>query len=132
MIGRKYILITVALCIGCFIVGARLGAEAFVYSDAKYKAAMAVSKLKRLNEGDLENLKDDLDFELDKNMYWHGKGQSSILRFLWPELLDKENKVIKVSAKYRNDNPDYYFESETGEFEGMVEIVREIVVQHGK
>jgi hypothetical protein len=132
MINQKYILLTSILCVGSFIVGARLGTEAFVYSDAKYKAAMAVAKLKRLDKGDLSALKDDLEFDLDRNIYWHSKGQNNFLRFLWPDLIDKENKVISISAKYRINNPESYFKTETGEFDDMAKTVKEIADQYGQ
>ena len=132
MINRKYIFLTSILCVSSFIVGARFGAEAFVYSDAKYKAAMAVAKLKRLDSGDLDALKSDIEFDLDRNIYWHSKGQNNFLRVLWPDLIDKENKVISISARYRATNPDSYFKTETGEFDDMVEVVKEMADQYGQ
>lgn len=113
----KFISITVILIIASFIIGARLGVSGFIQSDAKFKAGLAVADLKRLDEGNIDGVRESLEFHLYHNLGLHAQSQSNPLSLLWPELGIVSNQALSTSAlqnaaKYYKENIGSYVSEE--------------------
>lgn len=103
--------------IASFIVGARLGISGFIQADAKFKAGLAVADLKRLDEGDIEGVRDSLEFTLYHNLALHAQGQRNPLSMIWPELgiignKELSNKALQNATKYYKENVGAYVSEE--------------------
>lgn len=92
--------------LGAYALGLRNGAEAFLGFDSPYRAALTVANLKRLDSGDIDDLKESLEFDLDSHIYSYGIYANSAHSWAFPELADPcnvENAMWHV-VSYRRSN----------------------------
>jgi hypothetical protein len=91
--------------VSIFVIGARVGANAFMQADAKYRASLAVYRLQALNEGKIDYVKDALYFDIDSALLNHVEGARNPLIYLWPELNPTNDDAIKHVARYIYSHP---------------------------
>ena len=108
-----FILIGLVLLVASFVLGARVGTQAFLQADAQYKASLATYKLKALDANNLDNLRISLEFDIDDNFWLHSEGSKNPFLVLWPELTSNGIESLVNAATYRLQNPREYVSSET-------------------
>ncbi len=108
------IAIIIFLLAASFVLGSRVGVEAYVYSDAKFKAALTSMYLQMIEQGKIDGLRHSLESDLDIQLHLHVQGENNLSMYLFPEIyLGSENKATAESALVRaatyrkNHQPDY-------------------------
>ena len=102
-------ILVASVSITSFILGSRLGAEAFIQADAKFTAALITAKLSDLDSGNLKRLRNSLEFDRDLALIRHGEGEENIIIYMWPEVMYGESKKLGLrslqrAATYRKNN----------------------------
>ncbi|PTQ68186.1 hypothetical protein [Pseudomonas sp. GV071] len=93
-----------------FLLGTRMGATGHVQADAKFMASLATAKLMDLDKGNLERLRESLEFDRDVALIRHGDGKKGLSIYLWPELMLGEyeelgKRALNRAASYRKEHP---------------------------
>ncbi len=88
-----------------FYVGSRIGAREHILADSQYRAALAVANLHRIEKGQIEDLKDIFEIELNAHMARHGDYLDSQFKWLWPQLQPETPRAIKTAVDYRIEHP---------------------------
>jgi len=105
------VIIVVFLMALSFIIGSRIGVEAYLQSDAKFKAVLASIYLQYIDSGKIDNLKTALSSDLDIDIYLHAQSERNFFIYLFPEMnFGTENKASAESAlvrasTYRKNHP---------------------------
>ncbi|GLK88836.1 hypothetical protein [Pseudomonas turukhanskensis] len=115
---RAVVALVLFTAIGAFVLGTRMGATGHVQADAKFIASLTTTKLKDLESGNLERLREALEFDRDLALIRHGEGENGLSIYLWPEMVAGEYKAIGQrglarAATYRKEHPTKWAEPET-------------------
>lgn len=84
-----------------FILGSRLGTEAFIQVDAKFNFGLIAAKLNNLDSGNLKRLRESLEFDRDASLIRHDEGETNLLVYIWPESLHGENEQLGLHSLQR-------------------------------
>lgn len=139
--------IIVFLVFASFVLGARIGTEAYAYSDAKFKASLASIYLQYIETGKTDALKSSLETDLDLYLFLHKSGEKNIFIYLFPEMnLGSENEAIAEralvrAATYRKTHPSEFpskalmesaNEEQKQHYKEFTNAVNEVVKQYAK
>jgi hypothetical protein len=88
-----------------FLMGTRVGMYQFLLADAQYKASILSAEIKQLKAGKVASIIDAMEINLDSELANHGRYMESHFTWLFPELIPKDDQVIKRAVAYRLSNP---------------------------
>ena len=104
----KMILCAIAVIVALFasfLFGTRLGVREFQFADAQYRASLDAFQLEGLSAGKVENIKAQLEIDLDSKLAIYADYTDSHFKWLWPSLQPKDNHAIQHAVRYRITNP---------------------------
>lgn len=97
--------ISVAVFVGGFVVGTRVGVNQFLLSDAQYKASILTAQLQMMKTGKADRVIEMMEINLNAEIANHGRFMDSHFSWLFPELVSKTDDQIRAAVAYRKANP---------------------------
>ena len=107
MKAAAILLVFIVSLLGAYAFGVKSGAQSFMGYDSPYRAALAVANLRRLQSGDVDGLKDALEFDVDSYIYAYGTFGNPTHSWAFPELSDPASvdSAMRHVVLYRSSNP---------------------------